>query len=553
MSGILLTSVSGLQAAQQMLDVVGNNLANSNTTGYQSQSVQFSDLMYQTLQAASVSSSTTVGGTDPIQVGSGVQVAGIASDLQQGTLQQTGNPLDVAIQGNGYFVVNNGTQDLYTLAGSFGVDANNNLVDPTTGYLVQRFGTVGTGSATSPAFQATGSNDIQIPYGSVVPGQATTSVTLLGNLDATDSGPVAQTLTSAQPFLSGGAPATTSTLLNSLDDNTTPYVTGDTLTITGATTSGTPVNTTFAVGPATTLGDLVSAINADFPGSTASIDSSGNLVVTASSAGPSQLALSISDTPGDTGATSWINHAETVTATGQNGATVTSSVQIFDPQGGAHTLSLVFEKQGNNTWNLTGSLPNGDGTITNGTITGITFNANGSFGQVNGGNGTSMTIAFPNQTTPQQLAFSLGTPNGFGGLTQVGASSSVSAPTQNGYAAGSLSTVSIANDGTITGVFSNGQTFPIAQLALATFSNPGGLSRQGQNYYALTTDSGSAILGPGASGGAGTVVEGQLEGSNVDISLEFTNLIIAQQGYEANAKALSVADQVLQDLDQIIH
>src|SRR5579862_3470256 len=133
----LYAGVTGLQVNQDMLDVVGNNLANSNTTGFKAQSVNFSDLVYQNLSQGSAASGTAVGGTDPIQIGSGARVASITPNLQQGTLQATGNELDMAIQGNGYFVVQSGGQTNYTRAGSFGIDANNFLVDPATGARVQ--------------------------------------------------------------------------------------------------------------------------------------------------------------------------------------------------------------------------------------------------------------------------------------------------------------------------------------------------------------------------------------------------------------------------------
>src|ERR1700677_2728800 len=110
MSNILLSGVSGLNANQQMLDVVGNDLANSNTTGYKAQQIQFSDVMYQTLQSGRAPSATN-GGTNPVQIGSGVQVGQVEADLQQGALEQTGNEVDMALQGNGYFVVNDGTQN----------------------------------------------------------------------------------------------------------------------------------------------------------------------------------------------------------------------------------------------------------------------------------------------------------------------------------------------------------------------------------------------------------------------------------------------------------
>src|SRR5690349_4762271 len=126
MSSSLSIGVSGLRADQQMLDVVGNNLANSNTPGIKSQSAQFADLFYDTL-APATSASGLIGGTNPLQEGFGVRVSAVSTDQSQGNLDPTGNALDLGLQGNGFFVVNNGTQNLYTRAGSFSVDQNGYL------------------------------------------------------------------------------------------------------------------------------------------------------------------------------------------------------------------------------------------------------------------------------------------------------------------------------------------------------------------------------------------------------------------------------------------
>src|SRR5581483_1516084 len=143
MANSLLTGVTGLRVHQQMLDVVGNNLANSNTIGFKSQRLRFGDLVYQTLNQATSASSGQVGGTNPIQIGLGAKVAAIDANLQQGSLETTGRDLDLALQGDGYFVASNGVQEFFTRAGAFGVDAENFLVDPSNGFRLQRFGIVG--------------------------------------------------------------------------------------------------------------------------------------------------------------------------------------------------------------------------------------------------------------------------------------------------------------------------------------------------------------------------------------------------------------------------
>lgn len=550
MSDSLLIGATGVDAAQQMLNVVGNNIANSNTVAFKAQNINFSDLVYDNLGAAT-GNSQTLGGTDPIQVGLGVQVSSIETLNTQGSINETGRELDMALQGNGYFVARSPTGDLYTRDGSFGIDSDGYLVDPATGNRIQRTGTVGEGSATLPAFQTPGNDDILIPINAQIPGQATSVVDMQGNLSAGATGPLAQTLTSAQPFTSGGAPANAGTLLDSLDDIQTQYEPGDQLELQGTTSGGTPVNVDVPVDDTTTLGDLVNDINTNFPDATASIDANGNLVVTANNPGASSLNLAISNVAGDAGSLNWANHDPAVTTTGAAATTVQSTIQVYDTQGNSHNLNLSFQKQANGTWNLTAGLAAADGTLTNNTITGITFNPNGSFSTASGGN--TITAQFTGLATPQTIAFNFGTPGGFSGLTQMGGTSGAAAVNQDGFAPGSLSSLTVNQDGTIEGNFSNGQSIPIAQLAIASFTNPDALTRVGQNYYASNPQSGNAVLGTGQSGGNGSIQQDALEQSNVSVSQEFAQLIIAQQTYEANSRTISVSDQVVQDLMSIFH
>src|SRR5437660_2600895 len=149
MSNSLFTGVTGLRINQEMLDVVGNNLANSNTTGFKAQRVRFADLVYQTVNQATSSSSNAVSGTNPAQIGLGAKVAAIDPNLQQGSLESTGRDLDLAIEGDGYFVARDANQSLFTRVGTFGVDSQNFLVNPANGFRIQRFGTIGEGSATT--------------------------------------------------------------------------------------------------------------------------------------------------------------------------------------------------------------------------------------------------------------------------------------------------------------------------------------------------------------------------------------------------------------------
>ncbi|MHC4345999.1 MAG: flagellar hook-basal body complex protein, partial [Planctomycetota bacterium] len=205
MSFALSAGVTGLQAHQKMLDIAGNNLANVNTTAFKASRITFSELLCETIKKAS-QPTTTVGGTNPQQMGSGVGVAGIAPNMSQGNIVNTGNALDLAMEGEGYFVVSDGSQNLFTRAGAFAVDANSNLVDPTTGYLVQRIGSVGE----SDGFQVPGDSNIKVPYDVAMAATATSEVRVAGNLSADATLPTPQTniLTSNTTYTINGATAT---------------------------------------------------------------------------------------------------------------------------------------------------------------------------------------------------------------------------------------------------------------------------------------------------------------------------------------------------------
>ena len=171
MGSALNIGVTGLIAHRRMLDVVGNNLANVNSIAFKSQRALFTDLLYETLRPATGSSSASIGGSNPIQVGSGVKVAQIDREFSQGSLELTGGQYDFAIQGDGFFVISNGIEELYTRSGAFALDASQRLIDPSTGFRVMRQGSTGEPSGTAIGFQTPGDDGILIPLGTTIPGQ----------------------------------------------------------------------------------------------------------------------------------------------------------------------------------------------------------------------------------------------------------------------------------------------------------------------------------------------------------------------------------------------
>ena len=160
---------------------------------------------------------------------------------------------------------------------------------------------------------------------------------------------------------------------------------------------------------------------------------------------------------------------------------------------------------------------------------------------------TGLTISnLADGASPLTFAWNLYNATGAGLLTQVAGPSSTSATQQDGYASGSLLSFTIGSDGVIQGIFSNGQTSPLGQIAIAAFSNEQGLIRNGSNEFLASLASGAANVGAPGTGGRGSLSGGALEQSNVDIATQFAQLIVAERGYQANAKAVTTFDEVTQ-------
>jgi flagellar hook protein FlgE len=538
------TSLTGLQADQTMLDVIGNNLANADTADFKSSSVTFSEEMSQTLTQATAGSGNQ-GGTNPVQIGLGVNVGAVTRDFSQGALTETGNTLDLAMNGAGLLALSSGAGTVFTPAASFSLNSSDQIVDSQNGYQLLDIS----------------NNPITIPYNVQVPAQATSSLTLAGNLSDSVAVPTAEVLSTSTPFTTtSGSPALTSTDLNDLSTTTTSYQTGDKIVISGTDAAGnalTPVDFTYGTGTGDdgiTLGDLINKINTAYSGqATASLDAKGNLTLTADKTGTASLGLTLSAGSGSTGVTDWTENALTVSTVGAAGGTYEVTSDIYDSLGNSHTLTMTFTRTSQSDWSMTAALGDSDGTVTQSTVNGITFNTDGSFNSVTGGSGAQqIAITYNTGAAPQTINLSLGSSGAFNGLTLFGGNSTASATNQNGYAAGSLSSYSIGNDGTIKGVYSNGVTKDIAQIQTATFANPNGLNDLGSGCWGATSHSGDPVFGAATSSGGGSLVSGATEASNVDTATQLSELIITQNSYEINAKAMSVSDQVIQQLTQII-
>ena len=666
----LVAGISGLKTSQVALNVIGDNLANLNTSGFKSSRVNFANELSQTMRSA-LAPSGGLGGRNPIQVGTGTKVSSIDKDFSQGNMSPTGRPLDLAIQGDGFFLLSDGTQNYFSRVGSFNLDKNNDLVDSGTGLKVQgtsgvainvpvnateagkattkttisgnlnseftsgavnhvstsasAYATNGSGSTTNLAgtfttagtTTATTPNTTGIQVGDIVSlgGDERKVVSLVANTSITVDSAFTTSAAYATPAIGAGAltgsidPAASTTVtgvgtlftselavgdqitvsgetrtisaiasntsltvsaafsnnandtsvmtdsmavadLNDLSVNTTDYVAGDKINIVGQEHDGSTVSKTFVYGNGagqngTTLGAFSTFASASFGSATASIDTSGNLLLTADQAGQSELTINIADATTNTGATTFNSFAASTTGTGD---VYVSSIPIFDTQGSSHLVSLSYEKTASNTWSLTPSMKSAEGSVTT-ALTSMTFNANGSFASATGT--PTITVTYPDATT-QTVTLDFGTPNTFGGLTQFGGTGSAAAISQDGYEEGFFSSTSTNPDGTVVALFTNGKTKNVGQLQLVTFSNPAGLSTNGNNLLSPSLASGSAVLKTAQSGRVGSILSGVLESSNVDIAEEFTKLIVSQRAFQANSRTITTTDEVLQELVNIV-
>jgi len=388
----LYAGISGLRSHQTLLDVTGNNIANVNTTAFKASATQFQDTLSQLTQGAG-SPQALAGGTNPMQVGLGVQVAGISTNFAQGSTQATGRATDIMISGDGFFVTQLGGETLYTRAGSFNFDASGRLTAP-DGSVVQ-----GWGAANGQVIDGGAVGDITLPVDALAPASATTAATVGGNL-------------------------------------------------------------------------------------------------------PSDAA---------------------------DGTVLIRDIEVFDGAGKSRTLTLSFTYDASvPNWAVSGN----DGT---------------------GGTATSATLTFvdgaqtttPTGITVNGVAVDLSAVTGYAGLT------TVSINEQNGRDAGTLNSFTLGKDGTLVGSFSNGQTQEIGRVVLANFVNPGGLEKAGSSSYRPSLNSGPAQIGAPGSDGLGSLSSGALEMSNVDLAQEFTNLIVAQRGFQANARIITTSDEVLQELTNL--
>ena len=533
----MFTGVSGLMNHQARMDVVANNIANINTIGFKRGRVNFQDILSQTIRGASPPT-TTLGGTNPIQVGLGMTVSSIDTLFTQGNLQLTGINTDMAIQGDGLFLLEDGDGVVhYTRAGTFTLDANGSLVNVSNGYKVQGWQADATGNINTSALVG----DIIIPTGSTVPSRQTTQIQFSSNLDATTNGSLSFNTQTMVVTDSGGAGSTT------ISWTFTPTGTFNEWRATGVLSTGTWGSTgtdtltyMFHVDDATgvvdtdNFGAMIDTIDIDGGGADVTI----NLI---SAAAGTDLTDGIDDITVAAPDTSDIN----VLATFTSAPTHTTSINVYDSLGDTHTVNFTFTHHptNNNEWTWVagplvpfGEIIQGDGSII--------FDSSGQYVSL-GGSGNMLRVEVSN---PPLVTIDIPLSNiDFSSVTQYAADSTLIAAYQDGYEAGFLNTFTLGTSGIITGIFTNGITQNLAQVALANFVNPNGLLKEGESLFAATGNSGLPQIGTAETGGRGSLSPGTLEMSNVDIAQEFVDMITAQRGFQVNSRSITTSDEILQE------
>lgn len=623
------TALSGLRAASVDLDVTGNNIANASTVGFKSSRVQFGDLY---------TNGFLTSGTNP--VGDGVWVQDVQQEFAQGNISFTDNGLDLAISGDGFFILSNNGEVLYSRAGQFSVDKD--------GYVVNSESMTVQGYIADDEGNLSGViGDLQIQTDNLAPRRTTLLESALNldsresvleqrvrdigplsvtdiqgegfsfqysdgtadypvSIDATATAAEAAAAIAAAPGVSASA-MTTATVSGLTDaDIQAAQAAGSlvfSLSIDGATL---PLD----LSGVSSLEDLADAINSSSEtaisasvvdnggtselriihsrgeplsynfsanGATGSATVQGEISVTAEREVSAVVSASATDTDFESAfASSTVRITNAFNPLDQGTYNHATSTTIYDSLGNPHELTQFFVKEpspgngvGQSQWSIylqidgeyvggTDVQPytalfdqNGELVSVNGDVSGeiivTDWTPKDANGDPNGADGppadpTSVVSPIPEPLTSSAFVIDLTR------TTQYGTSFSVNDQSQDGYTTGRLSGLDVSDEGIIFARYTNGQSKALGQVALATFSNAEGLTPVGDTSWVETFESGQPIIGAPSTGTLGSIRASSVEESNVDLSAELVNLIIAQRNYQANAKTIETADAVTQTI-----
>lgn len=539
----LNSGVSGLRAFQTKMDVIGNNIANVETAGFKSSRVSFAEMMNQRLGRPGGGGESSPQLSN--QVGLGVRVSSIDRDFSQGALQTTGRTTDLALEGEGFFVVKSGTQDLMTRAGNFVFNKDGFLVDQggrfVQGYNADVRGNILAGGTTQ---------NVRVDFENALPPKHTDLVTLAGNLSAnTSTTRVLQALTAFT--VQGGGVATTETLLNDLTQTQTPLAATSTIVIDYTDNDGNTDQFTFNFDPgdptatppvpASTLGDFIAALNAPAAlggeGQFSLVD--GMLMFRSSELGDSQFSIDDIDVPG----VGDINMPSFQTVSVGQTNTQTMSTTVYDDLGRGHSLLLEFVQTADNTWEYTARFLDGQA-ITPGSSNIITFD---DLGQLASSSTLSFTFDPGGGASTVAFDISLGDTAQGTQFTQYAGSNTAKVINQNGYTQGALVDMNVDSDGRVQGIYDNGKSMVLAQLAIAQVQNQNGMEMVDGGLFMATSAAGEIFIDVAQNFAGTNINAGALEGSNVDLAKEFTDMITSQRAYQSNARVISTSDDMLQE------
>lgn len=280
-------------------------------------------------------------------------------------------------------------------------------------------------------------------------------------------------------------------------------------------------------------------------------DSDGN--VSGSTSSSNLTAINVSNLSSSAKATSTLSLSGNLDASASVGDTASNEVTIYDSLGTAHTLTATWTKTGDNEWSVDYSTDDSSASITSGSPVTVTFNSDGSLASTSPDvSSTPLTITgWSSGAADSSVTLDLGTSGKTDGLSQYASSDSTTASitsSQNGLATGSLSGISISDDGSVVASFSNGESRTIYKIAVATFANSDGLTNVSGTLYQASLSSGAAQLNVAGTNGAGSIKDEELESSTTDISTEFSNMMSAQQAYSASAQVMSTAKSMFDTL-----
>lgn len=574
----MFTAMSGLNANARTIDVVGNNISNVNTVAFKGSRVNFQTAFNRTLSIGTAPAETT-GGANPFQIGLGVVVSGTQRNFSSGTLSSTGDGRDLAIEGDGFFVVRRGTDQFFTRSGGFRPDAQQRLTT-SGGELLQGYGVDSSFNISRGTLR-----DIRLPVGSLTIADATSNVGFKGNLNASGDLPsrgssisLLGTATDGLRAVSGAVPAPSAgnvlELATRMVDVADPAVSGgstplfsngQSLEIRNAQKGSKLIPpASLAISSTTTINDfnnwLTAALGIDTSHGTnpdgatpgVSLDpTTGVLSIVGNTGTANDLMIDTSDFRllSSTGALVRQPLVASKSA-GADGESVRTTFVVFDSLGTPLEvdLTLSLESRGNSGTRWRYRLESSDDTnpatsIGSGTLD---FDTDGvlatntpitaSIDRTGTGAATPLTIS---------LAFSRGD-DSVTALTDD--RSAIAATFRDGAPIGTLAGFGVGVDGTITGSFTNGLTRTLGQIALATFTNNEGLLDAGGNLFLPGANSGTPVISSPGELGAGLIVGGALELSNVDISEEFVKMILASTGFSASSRVIRTTDELMQQL-----